>query len=138
MKWLLFLVLAVPSALAAQDRHTVPTAWTGIGAIGTAAMFMDTATIVRDGALRKVWLKSVDTHAQRMIVGADTVTFDTVVSLNSFDCATHVYSIQSVHYYDGDETVLSLQSDKGPPEPLHPRTFMRAIADDLCRDYHAR
>jgi hypothetical protein len=122
--------LLLPRAARAQDH------WTGIGAISGTVMLMDTTTIVRDGAIRRVWVKSLDTAPKSFLAGRDTLTFDTVIALNEFDCAKGTRTIKSVRYLLGEEVVLDVPLTHDPPTPLRPRSFFGAIYTDLCRSNH--
>jgi hypothetical protein len=115
-----------PNAAGAQEQ------WTGIGAIGGTAMFMDTTTIVRAGAIRKVWIKSLDSAPRSFLAGKDTLTFDTVVGLNVFDCVAHTRTVQAVQYQLGDDTVLDVPATHAKSEAIRPRSFYDAIFRDLC------
>lgn len=107
--------------------------WTGIGAISGTVMYMDTTTIVRDGSIRKVWVKSLDTTPKSFLAGKDTLTFDTVIGLNVFDCAKGTRTVTRVQYLLGDESVLSVPETHGAPEPVRSTSFFGAIYGDLCR-----
>jgi hypothetical protein len=116
-----------PLAAAAQEQ------WTGVGAIGATAMYMDTTTIIRAGSIRKVWIKSLDSAPKSFVTGKDTLTFDTVIGLNVFDCAKHTRTVEAVQYLLGDDIVLDVPTTHATPEPLKPKTFYDAIYEDLCR-----
>ncbi|HEY5086248.1 MAG TPA: surface-adhesin E family protein [Gemmatimonadaceae bacterium] len=117
----------LPTAGLAQQQ------WTGIGAIGGTAMFMDTTTIVRSGPLREVWIKSLDSTPKQFVVEHDTLTFDSVIGLNVFDCAGKTRTVTTVQYLLGDEIVFNVPETHGKPEPLRPKSFFEAIYNDLCR-----
>ena len=99
---LVLLLSGVAAALPAQEQ------WTGVGAIGATAMYMDTTTIIRAGSIRKVWIKSLDSTPKSFVTGKDTLTFDTVIGLNVFDCARHTRTVQAVQYLLGDDIVLDV------------------------------
>jgi hypothetical protein len=126
----LLCALAWPGAASAQQQ------WTGIGAIGGTAMFMDTTTIVRSGPLRKVWVKSMDSSPKSFVAGRDTVAFDTVIGLNVFNCAKHTRSVESVHYLLGDDVVFEVTDTKDTGADVRPGSFFGAIYGDLCKDPH--
>lgn len=117
----------VPSVVRAQSH------WTGIGAIGRTAMYMDTTTIVRDGHTREVWIRSVDTEPRTVVIGADTVTFNTVIALNVLDCGNNTATVRSVLYYNGSENTYELPASADPPRPVRPGTFLAALHRDVCR-----
>lgn len=119
-------VMLAPCAARGQDH------WTGVGAIGHTAMYIDTTTIVRDGPLRKVWIKSVDLTPTTVVIGTDTVTFDTVAALNVLDCSSRTYSVQSVHYYYGDAATFSASGPTDTPKPIVPKSFLGAVYTDMC------
>ncbi len=110
-----------PSAVVAQGQ------WTGVGAIGSTAMFMDTTSIVRDGHIRKVWLESVDPEPKRVVIVKDTIAFDTVVGLNVFDCSKHTVEVPTVYYYLRGEATLTIPESKESPHPIKPRSFLDAV-----------
>lgn len=120
-------ILLVPGAAHAQDH------WTGIGAINGTVMFMDTTTIVRDGTIRRVWVKSLDTSPKTFVAGKDTVTFDTVIGLNVFDCARGTRTVMSVRYLLGDDVVFTVPTTHDAPEPVRKTSFFGAIYSDVCR-----
>ncbi|MEO7042656.1 MAG: surface-adhesin E family protein [Gemmatimonadaceae bacterium] len=119
---------ALPVALRAQDS------WTGIGAISGTVMYMDTTTIMRDGPIRKVWVKSFDLDPKSVLAGKDTLTFDTVIGLNVFDCAKGTRSVAAVQYLLGEEIVLDVPETHDKPAPLKPNSFFAAIAADVCKN----
>lgn len=125
---LLSLVLLGPRSAGAQDS------WTGIGAIGGTAMYMDTTTIVRTGNLRKVWIRSVDREPRKLVAGSDTISFDAVSGLNEFDCARATRTVTSVEYFLHDELVLDIPETHGAAEPVRPKSFFGAVYADVCRD----
>ena len=124
---LVLLLSGVAAALPAQEQ------WTGVGAIGATAMYMDTTTIIRAGSIRKVWIKSLDSTPKSFVTGKDTLTFDTVIGLNVFDCARHTRTVQAVQYLLGDDIVLDVPTTRAAPEALRPKSFYDAIYQDLCR-----
>ncbi len=107
--------------------------WTGVGAIGATAMYMDTTTIIRAGSIREVWIKSLDNVPKTFVNGRDTLTFDTVVGLNVFDCAKHTRTVEAVRYLLGDDVVLDIPATHGTAEFLKPKSFYDAVYQDLCR-----
>jgi hypothetical protein len=107
--------------------------WTGIGAIGATAMFMDTTTIVRAGTLRQVWIKSLDSTPRSFVAGSDTLAFDAVVGLNVFDCAHNTRTVTKVQYLLGDQVVFDVPDARDEPTPLKAKSFFEAIYNDLCR-----
>lgn len=121
------ILLLAPSVARGQDH------WTGVGAIGTTAMYMDTTTIVRQGALRKVWIKSVDAAPSTVVVAGDTVTFDAVAGLNVLDCTSRTYTVTSVLYFYGDEMTYSVPVAGGTGRRISSRTFLDAVYADVCR-----
>lgn len=122
------IVLLAPMSARAQES------WTGIGAIGGTAMYMDTTTIVRTGTLRKVWIRSVDREPRKLVAGSDTISFDAVTGLNEFDCARATRTVTSVQYFLHDELVLDISETHGAPEPVRPKSFFGAVYADVCRD----
>ncbi|MDQ2889821.1 MAG: hypothetical protein M3R65_04600 [Gemmatimonadota bacterium] len=116
-----------PAAARAQD------AWVGIGAIGGAAMFMDTTSIVRTSSLRTVWVKSIDPKPRQFLAGGDTLTFDTVVGRNEFDCVHRTRRVLSVQYLLRDSVVLNVPVTHDEPARVDTRSFFGAIYADLCR-----
>jgi hypothetical protein len=117
---------SVPKVAAAQDH------WTGVGAIAGTAMFMDTTTIVRAGPVREVWIKSLDSSPRTLVAGHDSVSFDTVIGLNVFDCARKTRVVTTVRYLLGDEVVFDVAETRDKPASLRPKSFFAAIYDDLC------
>lgn len=95
-------------------------------------MFMDTTTIIRAGNIRKVWIKSLDSAPKSFLAGKDTLTFDTVVGLNVFDCVAHTRTVDAVQYQLGDDMVLDVPVTRAKPEAIRPRSFYDAIFRDLC------
>ncbi|MEO7218315.1 MAG: surface-adhesin E family protein [Gemmatimonadaceae bacterium] len=132
--WLRFMVVtlgvalavAVPSAARAQDH------WTGIGAISGTVMYMDTTSLERVGVLRKVWIRSIDLTPKTIMVGHDSLTFDTVVALNIFDCSKGTRTVEQVHYLLGGDSVFDVADAHGKPEQLRSTSFFGAIYTDLC------
>lgn len=106
--------------------------WTGVGAIGKTAMFMDTTTIVRDGDARRVWLESVDPEPTTIVVGRDSVRFDTVIALHVFDCRARTHAVTTARYFLGTQPVLPPRPADARPESLRPGSFLDAVARDLC------
>lgn len=106
--------------------------WTGVGAIGKTAMFMDTTTIVRDGDARRVWLESVDPEPTTIVVGRDSVRFDTVIALHVFDCRARTHAVTTARYFLGTQPVLPPRPADTRPESLRPGSFLDAVARDLC------
>jgi len=125
---ILAVLSALPVSLRAQKN------WTGIGAISGTVMYMDTTTILRDGSIRKVWVKSFDLDPKSVLAGKDTLTFDTVIGLNVFDCAKKTRMVAAVQYLLGDVVVLDLPETQDKSEPLKPKSFFAAIAADVCRE----
>lgn len=123
----LLLVGLVPAGALAQGQ------WTGIGAIRGTVMFMDTTTIVRAGSVREVWIKSLDATPKTFVAGHDTLTFDTVLGLNVFDCAKSTRVVTTVRYLLGNELVLEVPETHDKPAAIHPNSFFGAIYTDLCR-----
>lgn len=106
--------------------------WTGVGAIGRTAMFMDTTSIVRDGDARRVWLESVDPEPTTIVMGRDSVRFDTVIALHVFDCRARTHAVTTARYYLGRQPVLPPRPADTRPERLRPGSFLDAVARDLC------
>jgi surface-adhesin protein E len=129
---LLLLFVLWPATATAQR------VWTGVGAMGGTAMFMDTASIERSGTLRTVWIRSVDSSPRTFVAGKDTLTFDSVTGLNIFDCSSGTRTVSAVQYLLGGETVLSIPVTHEKPEALRPKSFFAAIYNDLCRAAPAR
>ena len=127
---ILAVLLALPAFLRAQDE------WTGIGAISGTVMYMDTTTIMRDGSIRKVWVKSFDLDPKSVMAGKDTLTFDTVIGLNVFDCAKRTRTVAAVQYLLGEDIVLDVPETHDRPTPLKPKSFFAAIAADVCKESH--
>jgi surface-adhesin protein E len=117
-----------PAGAAAQET------WTGIGSISGTAMFMDTTTIVRAGSIRKVWIKSLDRAPKKFVAGKDTLTFDTVVALNVFDCAKQTRTVVAVQYELEGEVVLDVPETRDSPAPVRPGSFFGAVYNGLCGD----
>jgi hypothetical protein len=107
--------------------------WTGIGAINGTVMYMDTTSIQRIGSLRKVWIRSLDLSPKTVMVGNDSLTFDTVVALNVFDCSSGTRTVAEVRYLLGADSVFDVTNDHGEPEKLRPTSFFGAIYSDVCR-----
>ena len=128
----LFCAVAVmlPAGAAAQET------WTGIGAISGTAMFMDTTTIVRAGSLRKVWIKSLDSAPKKFVAGKDTLTFDTVVALNVFDCAKQTRTVAAVQYELEGDVVLDVPATRDSAAAIRPGSFFGAVYKGLCTDAH--
>lgn len=126
----LVLAALIPSAAAAQSQ------WIGIGAINGTVMFMDTTAIVQVGTVRKVWIKSLDSRPKTFVVANDTVTFDTVIGLNVFDCQTGTRTATAIQYLLGDEIVLDIPETRDKPGALRPGSFFYAIYIGLCRPTH--
>jgi len=126
----LILIMAALSATVA--RAGAQEQWVGVGAIGATTMYMDTTTIIRAGTIRKVWVKSLDIAPKSFVVGKDTLTFDTVIGLNVFDCAKHTRTVTAVQYLLGEDIVLDVPETHAEPEALRPKTFFDAIYHDLC------
>ena len=127
----LALVLAPRHALA-QDSTRPKPVWIGVGAIGRTAMFMDTTSIERDGAIRRVWMESVDPEPTTFVVGRDTTRFDTVVALHVFDCRAATHTVATARYYLAGASVAPPRPADTSPEKLRAGTFMAAVAADLC------
>lgn len=121
---------ALPTVACAQDS------WTGIGAISGTVMYMDTTTILRDGSIRKVWVKSFDLDPKSVLAGKDTLTFDTVIGLNVFDCAKGTRTVAAVQYLFGEDIVLDVPETHDKPTPLKPNSFFAAVAADVCKNAH--
>jgi hypothetical protein len=121
---MLLTMMVAPPASAQQ--------WEQVGAIGSTVMYMDTAHIVRKGDLREVWIRSVDPVARTYAVGTDTLSWDTVVGLNVFDCRHHTWYVESATYYRSGELVRSAARNDEPPAPLVAGTFLDAVFRDLC------
>lgn len=115
-----------PAAARAQGT------WTGVGAIGRTAMFMDTTSIVRDGSARRVWLESVDPEPTTIVMGRDSVRFDTVIALHVFDCRARTHSVATARYFLGGTPVLPPRPADSRPSPIRPGSFLDAVARDLC------
>ena len=129
------MVLAVLLALAALPVSArAQSDWTGIGAISGTVMYMDTTTIMRVGSIRKVWIKSFDLDPQTVVIGKDTLTFDTVIGLNVFDCSRGTRTVASVQYLLGEDIVLDVAETHGEPEPLKPKSFFAAVFADMCKE----
>jgi hypothetical protein len=120
-------ILAVPRPASAQNH------WTGIGAISGTVMYMDTTSILRSGSVRRVWVRSLDLTPKTFVAGADTLTFDTVVALNVFDCSSGTRTVTQIHYMLGGESVLDIPETHGKPEKLRASSFFGAIYRDLCQ-----
>ena len=118
----------IPTTTRAQD------AWVGIGAIGGTAMFMDTSSVVRAGSTRKVWIRSVDSEPKLFLAGRDTLSFDTVLGLNEFDCARETRTVRSVQYLLRGEAVLGVADTHEKPVAVRPGSFFAAVLRDLCRE----
>ena len=119
--------VAVPLAAHAQNQ------WTGIGAIRGTAMFMDTTSIRRVGTIASVWIRSLDSTPRQFVTGRDTITFDTVIGLNEFDCSHGTRAVGAVRYMLGDEVVFEVPVTHDPPAIIDARSFFGAIYRDLCR-----
>lgn len=118
--------LALPAHARAQSR------WIGVGAIGRTAMLMDTASIERDGSLRRVWMESLDPEPTLVVIGRDTARFDAVIALHVFDCRTHTHTVAAARYYLAGVEIAPPRPADTTPEKLRPGTFMAAVARDLC------
>lgn len=125
-------LIAVARLAHAQDSAPPRAAWVGVGAIGRTAMFMDTTSIERDGAIRRVWLESVDPEPTTFVVGSDTTRFDTVVALHVFDCRAKTHAVATARYYLAGASVAPPRPADTSAEKLRPGTFMAAVARDLC------
>lgn len=123
--------LALTLGAAAPAAHAQGT-WTGVGAIGRTAMFMDTTSIVRDGDARRVWLESVDPEPTTIVMGRDSVRFDTVIALHVFDCRAGTHAVATARYFLGTQPVLPPRPADTRPEPLKRGSFLDAVARDLC------
>lgn len=119
-------------ALAAPGLARAQNGWIGVGAIGRTAMLMDTASIERDGSLRRVWMKSLDPEPTTFVVGHDTTRFDTVIALHVFDCRTRTHAVAAARYYLAGVEIAPPRPADTTPEKLRPGTFMAAVARDLC------
>jgi hypothetical protein len=97
-------------------------------------MFMDTTSIEREGAVRRVWLESIDPQPTTFVVGRDTTRFDTVVALHVFDCRARTHWVATARYYLGAVSVAPPRPADTSPEKLRPGTFIAAVAADLCRE----
>ncbi len=117
----------VPGVARAQEG------WVGIGAIAGTAMFMDTTGIVRSASNVTVWIRSVDREPRRFVVGRDTITFDTVIALNRFDCGHATRTVATVRYLFGSTVVLDIADTRDSPEAVRPGSFFGAVMADLCR-----
>ncbi len=126
-------LLAAMAAVLCPRTARAQNHWTGIGAINGTVMLMDTTTIVRDGAIRRVWVKSLDTTPKSFLAGKDTLTFDTVIALNEFDCAKGTRTVKSVQYLLGEEVIFDVPLTHDASTPLRPSSFFGAIYTDLCR-----
>jgi len=128
----LFILCAVaaPAGLYAQAR------WVGVGAIGRTAMLMDTASIERDGSIRRVWIESLDPEPTIFVIGHDTTRFDAVIALHVFNCVTSTHTVAAARYYLAGVEVAPPRPADTTPEKLRPGTFMAAVASDLCSDAH--
>ena len=130
----------LPAAAVLMVQVTLPGAafgqesWVGIGAIGGTAMFMDTTGIVRTGSTRKAWIRSVDSDPRAILAGRDTLSFDTVVGLNEFDCTRETRTVLAVQYLLRGELVLDIPVTHDKPAAVRPRSFFAAVLRDLCRD----
>lgn len=122
--------LSVPEAARAQNH------WTGIGAINGTVMYMDTTSLERIGVLRKVWIRSIDIEPKTVVAGKDSLTFDTVIALNVFDCSKGTRTVAQVHYLLGADPVLDVPETQDDPEQLRSTSFFGAIYSDLCRPAH--
>lgn len=118
----------LPVASKAQET------WTGIGSIAGTVMYMDTTTIIRAGSVRKVWIKSLDSTPKKFVAGKDTLTFDTVVALNVFDCAKRTRMVAVVQYELEGEVVLDVSETRDTPAPIRPGSFFGAVYNELCSD----
>ena len=118
--------MSAPTAARAQSQ------WTGIGAIRGTAMFMDTTSIRHVGTIASVWLKSLDSTPRQFVTGGDTVTFDTVIGLNEFDCSRGTRTVAAVRYLLGDEIVFEVPATHDAPASLDARSFFGAVYRDLC------
>lgn len=121
---------AMPTEARAQSN------WTGIGAISGTVMYMDTTTIVRDGSIRKVWIKSFDLDPRTVVVGSNTLTFDTVIGLNIFDCSKGTRTVSAVKYLLGEDVALNVADTHDKPESLRPKSFFAAVYSDVCKGLH--
>jgi hypothetical protein len=130
---LLPLVLTLAVTFGAARTAHAQAHWTGIGSISGTAMFMDTTTIQRDAAIRRVWLRSLDLTPRMAVAGTDTVVFDTVISLNIFDCAHATRTVAAVRYALGDSTVHDIPDIRATPEPVRPTSFYGQVYKDLCQ-----
>lgn len=128
----LALVLAGPRTLRAQDSTPPRSPWVGVGAIGRTAMFMDTTSIERDGAIRRVWLESVDPEPTTVVAGRDTTRFDTVIALHVFDCRAGTHTVATARYFLASVSVSPPRPADTSPEKLRRGTFIAAVARDLC------
>ncbi len=124
----LAVLAALPVTARAQDS------WVGIGAIGGTATFMDTSSIVRKGSTRTVRIRSVDSEPRLFLAGRDTLSFDTVIGLNEFDCTKETRTIRSVQYMLRGEAVLDVEDTHEKPVAVRPKSFFAAVLGDLCRD----
>jgi hypothetical protein len=126
-------IAALLTALFAPVAARAQSQWTGIGAIRGTVMFMDTTTITRAGTVRRVWVKSLDSTPKQFVTGKDTVTFDTVIGLNEFDCSRGTRTVSAVRYLLRDQIVLDVPVTHDRPATLGARSFFGAIYNDLCR-----
>lgn len=124
------LAFFAPGVARAQDH------WTGIGAINGTVMYMDTTSLERVGELRKVWIRSIDIEPKTVVAGKDSLTFDTVIALNVFDCSKGTRTIAHVLYMLGPDSVLDVPETRADPEQLRSTSFFGAIYSDLCRPDH--
>ena len=123
--------MAVQAAL--PDTARSQESWVGIGAIGGTAMFMDTSAIVRNGSTRRAWIRSVDSAPRAVLAGRDTLSFDTVLGLNEFDCTRDTRKVLAVQYMLRGGLVLDIPETHDKPVAVRPRTFFAAVLRDLCR-----
>jgi len=104
-------------------------------ASGSAVGFVDRCSITLDGKLKKAWIKTVFSSADK--VQDDSFNdrdYDSAISLQYFDCSNRTSTTKTISYYYNEESVTSKSwpINRGAFEDVIPETTGETTLDFVC------
>ncbi len=125
-------LLQTPDPCHAADPGARPAGcvqWRLVGRDARSALFVDPASLRRDGAAFEVVTRTVFGEPQ------EEEAMRSGVTTFRFDCAARTWSLRRSAHYHGDGTLIEAREvtgDEADPQPVQPDSPLAALATEFC------
>lgn len=103
--------------------------WRAVGRDERSELFVDPASVRRDGATFDIATRIVFAEPQ------EEEAMRSGVTLSRFDCAARTWSLRHSAYYDGGGTLIvggDVTGDEADPQPIPPTGPLAALLTEYC------